>query len=62
MPVPVSVSGWKSAAGGGVDAAPSVMETSGPFAALAKRKAERESQGGVSEVTVSALRLSLIHI
>jgi CCR4-NOT complex subunit CAF16 len=54
MPVPVSVSGWKSAAGGGVDAAPSVMETSGPFAALAKRKAERESQGGVSEVTVSA--------
>ena len=30
------------------------METSGPFAALAKRKAERESQGGVSEVTVSA--------
>ena len=40
--------------GGGVDAAPSVMETSGPFAALAKRKAERESQGGVSEVTVSA--------
>ena len=40
MPVPVAASGWKSGAGGGVDTAPTVMETAGPFAALAKRKAE----------------------
>ena len=40
MPVPVAVFGWKSDAGGGVDTAPTVMETAGPFAALAKRKAE----------------------
>ena len=38
MPVPVAVSGWKSDAGGGVDAAPTVMETAGPFAALAAQQ------------------------
>lgn len=58
MPIPVAVSGWKSDAGGGVDTAPTVMETSGPFAALAKRKAEMAKEaaaaGGASEVTVSA--------
>jgi CCR4-NOT complex subunit CAF16 len=53
MPVPVSVSGWKSEAGGGVDVSASVMETAGPFAALAKRKAELEA-AGTSEVTVTA--------
>lgn len=56
MPVPVAVSGWKSESGGGVDAAPTVMETSGPFAALARRKAEMEAEAaaaGTSEVTVS---------
>ena len=52
MPVPVSVSGWKSEAGGGVDVSASVMETAGPFAALAKRKAELEA-AGASEVTVT---------
>ena len=52
MPVPVSVSGWKSEAGGGVDVSASVMETAGPFAALAKRKAELET-AGASEVTVT---------
>ena len=56
MPVPVSVSGWKSEAGGGVDVSASVMETAGPFAALAKRKAELEAAeaAGTSEVTVTA--------
>lgn len=44
MPVPVSVSGWKSEAGGGVEGAPTIMETSGPFAALAARKAEMEAE------------------
>ena len=53
MPVPVSVSGWKSEAGGGVDVSASVMETAGPFAALAKRKAELEA-AGTSAVTVTA--------
>ena len=53
MPVPVSVSGWKSEAGGGVDVSASVMETAGPSAALAKRKAELEA-AGTSEVTVTA--------
>jgi CCR4-NOT complex subunit CAF16 len=47
------VSGWKSEAGGGVDVSASVMETAGPFAALAKRKAELEA-AGTSEVTVTA--------
>ena len=53
MPVPVSVSGWKSEAGGGVDVSAAGMETAGPFAALAKRKAELEA-AGTSEVTVTA--------
>ena len=47
------MSGWKSEAGGGVDVSASVMETAGPFAALAKRKAELEA-AGTSEVTVTA--------
>ena len=46
------MSGWKSEAGGGVDVSASVMETAGPFAALAKRKAELEA-AGASEVTVT---------
>ena len=50
------MSGWKSEAGGGVDVSASVMETAGPFAALAKRKAELEAAeaAGTSEVTVTA--------
>lgn len=53
MPVPVSVTGWKGAAGGGVDGEPTVMETSGPFAALAARKAA-ESGAGPAAAVVAA--------
>lgn len=46
--MPVSVSGWKSEAGGGVECAPTVMETSGPFAALAARKAQMEAEAAAN--------------
>lgn len=54
MPVPVSVSGWKSEAGGGVEGAPTVMETSGPFAALAARKLEMEAEAAANPAAAAA--------
>jgi len=55
MPVPVAVSGWKSDAGGGVDTTATVMETAGPFAALAKRKAEEASGGAAPAADTQAV-------
>ena len=54
MPVPVSVSGWKSEQGGGVDGEPTVMETSGPFAALAARKKEMEAEAAANPAPAAA--------
>jgi CCR4-NOT complex subunit CAF16 len=55
MPVPVSVSGWKSEAGfDSVEGAPTVMETSGPFAALAARKAEMDSSPAAAAAAAAA--------